>query len=743
MQKTINTERTGIMVSDFELKIGDIVTDCKQQKSYRVIHIDETNIELCLLNTNKLIFMFIPIVKLVSDIHNNLFILEHEDYGVVNVDNMSDMELKRYKRNKQITQEITNLYGPTFELLSKKVRKPELKELISRYQIDEETLRRLYIRYIQSGFNEISLLDKRTASAPKEQRADYKYKKRPGRKSSDDFASKVILNADVRNQFDAAIKERKNGRCKSYDSAYSWMINKYYSETFVQNGTLVIQQKKESKIPSLKQFMNYVRKNVSKKEMDIADTSLREVKNDKRLLLSDSFNDVLGPGDLCEIDAVEVDVSLVSSSDRKQAIGRPIMYLMIDVYTRMILAMSVSLHNNSMIALTNLFLNLSDDKKEFCAKYDHSITDDAWISNIIPRRIRVDRGADFASNQFGEICQELGITRDLVPAAMGSLKGSIEQEFRTLHAAQKPHLDGKGVITKRYDSNHHKQAVLTIEEYTKMAVDFVLHHNLMACTNYPYTADMVKNGVHAIPAELWAYGAKMYGQPRPIVNIDAFRYSLMKKATGKLDRTGLTVNNLSYINLSDKDMLDRMYELQNKREKFEVRIDPRDISNVYYLKNGKLMVAQLNPAKTANIGYQGMTLFELEEYNKKEKALKKEAEARNRRAKNSLHAAQEAIVQEALAAKPDNTPNNTKDMRIAREAEKQRIAKENSIASRMQMPQLPQIAPVVIDTETAEVKEVETATENPSIPVSPTAYKTGLAGFEEAMSAFMDEEDDE
>ena len=27
-----------------------------------------------------------------------------------------------------------------------------------------------------------------------------------------------------------------------------------------------------------------------------------------------------------------------------------------------------------------------------------------------------------------------------------------------------------------------------------MAVDFVLHHNTMACSNYPLTADMIKNG---------------------------------------------------------------------------------------------------------------------------------------------------------------------------------------------------------------------------------------------------------
>lgn len=724
------------MQNCFDIKIGDIVTDVKSQKSYRVIHVDVTNIELCLLNVTKLNLIYIPTQKLIEDITNRVFLHERHGFNVVDPNNLSEIEKVKYFRNKELVKQVSDLYGPNFDEIASKVRKPEYKQIAENGSIDVETLRRLVIKYLQSGFDDMALIDRRT-SITVPTKNEYKYKKRPGRKAEDQFASKVTLNSEIRAQFDEAIAERKSGRCKTYESAYAWMVNKYYSETFMENGTLIIQLKKESKIPSLRQFTNYARNHTTKKEIDIANTSLREVRNDKRLLLGDSFNDVLGPGDLCEIDAVEVDVSLVSSSDRTQVIGRPIMYLMIDVYTRMILAMSVSLHNNAMIALTNLFLNLSDNKKEFCERYGHIIKDEAWISNIIPRRIRVDRGSDFASNQFGDICAELGIDRQLVPAAMGSLKGSIEQEFRTLHAAQKPHLEGNGVITQRYDSNHHKQATLTIEEYTVMAVDFVLHHNIMACEDYPYTADMVKNGVHAIPAELWAYGSKIYGSPKPIINVDAFRYSLMKKATGKLDRSGLTVNGLSYINLQDKDMLTRMYELQNKREKFEVRVDPRDVSNVYYLKSGKLMVAHLNPAKTENLGYEGMTLFELEEYNKKQRALKKEGEILNRRAKNSLYAAQEAIVQTAVAEKPKE-PNNVKNMREARNFEKQRIANENSIARRLNSPQEKKLVEEPIGAKSVEEKETVKKSALPKkTPHSDSSW------FEQAMNDFEEDESNE
>lgn len=719
-------------MSEIRLKIGDILTFTDNRKSYRVIYIDAVNIEICELNTTKLVLKFIASELALQDIANGKITHEVFENKIPDETNMSDEIKLKYEKNKKMMEELKKYYGPTYELLPSKTRKPELKRIIEEFNMDEKTFRRLYVRYIQSGFALISLIDYRNTANRKQEKSAYKYKKRPGRQSDDSFASKVVINDEIRKQFDAAIAERKSGRCKTYDSAYSWLINKFYSETYMSNGELVIRQKSEAKIPTLRQFTNYARNNMTQRELDLVTTSAREVRNDKRLLLGDAFNDVLGAGDLVEIDAVEVDVSLVSSANRKQAIGRPIMYLMIDVYTRMIIAMSVSLHNNAMIALTNLFLNLSDDKKEFCKRYGFDINDDAWISNIIPKRLRTDRGSDFASNQFGEICEELGIDRQLVTAAMGSLKGSVEQEFRTLHNSIKPHLDSNGVITKRYDSNHHEHATMTIEEFTKMAIDFVLHHNVMAASEYPYTAEMVAEGVHAIPAELWAYSTRKYGAPRPIINVDAFRYALMIKATGTVDRTGITVKGLSYVNTHDADLMRKMYELQNKREKMEIRIDPRSMNHIYYLKDGKLTMANLNPAKTGNMGYQDMTLYEVEELNKLEKKIKKDGEVRNRRAKNSLYATEEAIVQSAKVSTPVGK-KETKDMREHRETEKQRVAKENSIASRI-IGDTAQIEEQLIETTSTEVPEPKKIEEKKPLPTS------GLDGFKAAMNLFNSED---
>ena len=131
------------------------------------------------------------------------------------------------------------------------------------------------------------------------------------------------------------------------------------------------------------------------------------------------------------------------------------MYFMIDVYSRIILAVSVAFDNNSILGITNLFLNLADDKQEYCKKYGIEFNDKRlWPSGVIPKRIRVDRGSEFKSYEFDRICNELGIEKQIVSGASGSLKGVVEQAFHQMHAKQNVHLENHGLIEKRYDSLH-------------------------------------------------------------------------------------------------------------------------------------------------------------------------------------------------------------------------------------------------------------------------------------------------
>ena len=383
-----------------------------------------------------------------------------------------------------------------------------------------------------------------------------------------------------------------------------------------------------------------------------------------------------------EIDACEADVSLVSSLDRSKAIGRPIVYFMIDVYSRIILAVSIAFDNNSLLGVTSLFLNLADDKRAFCERYGLGF-DDAriWPSNIIPNRLRVDRGSEFKSKEFDRICLALGIEKDIVPGGSGSLKGVVEQSFHQMHVRQNEHLEDKGLIEKRYDSKHHEEATLTIDEYTKMVINFILTHNQQYLETYPITKDMTEKKIMAIPAAIWEYGINNCMNPRPIQNCEQYYYDLMMPIKAKVSRKGIEYKGLFYI--SDDPYLTKCrIAAGTKKISFEARMDMRDIGAVYYLSDGKLIKAPLNEMLTGNADYKYLTMKQWEDYNKEKKRLQAEGIVYNQELSAYNYVVNDSIVSDAIKSSPP-TVTNKKDMRSTREIEKQAVSSKNRIETRI------------------------------------------------------------
>lgn len=62
-----------------------------------------------------------------------------------------------------------------------------------------------------------------------------------------------------------------------------------------------------------------------------------------------------------------------------------------------------------------------------------------------------------------------------------------------------------------------------------------------------------------------------------------------------------------------------MIKVENKRIPFRLRYDPRSVDCIYYVRNSKLYIANLNEDMTSNLDYLGMTFKELEDFKKKKR----------------------------------------------------------------------------------------------------------------------------
>ena len=616
-------------------------------------------------------------------------------------------------------QFIMQEYGPLYEKLYGKTTKTNLKKTMEDLGIQRDAAWRAIRRFLQSGLDMAAIVDGRSLRSGK--RNPYKYSKKTGHPTMNALGKGVPLTDEIRTYFDEAIKDFLIGRAKTKKDAYMTMIEKHFINEEETPTGIRVSVLPDNLRPTLKQFLNYTRVRVPQEEIDKAKTSAREQRNNKRLLLSDNLQGVMGPGDLWEVDECEIDLSLVSVENPSVTVGRPIVYVMIDVYTRMIVAYSVAFDNNSVLGITNCFLNLLDDKQELCNRFGIQIGANEWPSKILPLRLRSDYGAEYISHAMDTICCKLGVAKELVSPATGSLKGQVEQLFHQIHAAQNSLLEGKGLIEKRYDSNHHQEAILNIQEFEAVLLTYIVGHNRKYMEKYPLTKDMRQQNVEPCPIDLWKYGVSLNGSPRPITNEVMFRHSLLLPVKASVGRAGITFKGLFYINLQDEALLRDMYlaSTHGKKKLESACIDPRNIGHLYYIREGKLMTASLNYKKTGMKEYEGMTLSEYNALHNKKKDDDAIGRETNLQMDIAIRDRQAKIVSEAQ--KRHLSPS-TENLRANRAAEKK--------ARAQQMPIIPKEETVI---ETAAVQSLPKKGNGPILPVSAS----------DALREFNEEEFDE
>ena len=260
---------------------------------------------------------------------------------------------------------------------------------------------------------------------------------------------------------------------------------------------------------------------------------------------------------------------------------------------------------------------------------------------------------------------------------MGSMKGIVEQSFHQFQSTFRPLLEKKGLITKRYDSNHHREAMLNIESFEQMLITFILEHNRKSIDNYSMSKQMIKENITPSPINLWDYGCAKFGSPIPITaaNRSQFIYDLMPEVNASLSRKGITYKDLVYKN-NETALLSKMYDLGTKRTKFPVRYDPRNVSHVYYVgENNKLCIATLNEDIPNMSDFADLTWFEYEEILEAKKEILADGKSKNFGIDFDQYRTYSAIIDAAY------TPvlANTKNLREARKEEKQLRNASNSL----------------------------------------------------------------
>lgn len=673
-----------------QIKIGNILmigTDI-----FRIIYLSEQNATLCQMLISQLNIVEYDFKTLLKDLENQNVILDEDtDSSVVDFRRLSASQMETFVRKKRIVNEVARLYGPDYVNLQGKHEKPEINLLLNKENIGRKAFWRTIRLYLQSGMKEAALVPFFNKA---ERNEPVSSGKKRGARGSYGISAGCAVDESVLQAFDEGLSHYKFGRAKSIRVAYNKMNSDHFSTNSLENGVFSKVLLPEDQRPTFRQFKYYCQNRLTEMDKDAIKTSKAEQRNNKRILLGEGKSGAEYPGEKVECDAVEFDISLVSSVDSSQAIGRPVVYVMRDVLTHAVVAVSVAFDNNSMLGLTNLFLNLGDNKMELCKKYGVEYSNPRiWPSNFLPQELYADRGSDFKSDAFGRLCQELGIRRHLVSGASGSLKGTIESWFHQMHSMINPYTENCGLIEQRHDSDHHRESTLNVFQFTKMVITCILLYNQAHMNDYKPRLSEVQNNIDSTPAILWEYYCRKNGAPRPIVNHTDYLFHLLTSAHAKVSRKGIEFKGLLFINNRDKHLVAQMYHLQNNKGKIDIRYDPRDNSKIYYLDEGShLMIAHLNENQSWMKDLKGHTWSDTDRYFHRVKQQSLASRQRNEEIGMAMHDMLDALVSEARSEK--TTYSKTKNMRSARETEKQSVSRANAITDR-----LPDPVPVPEDPE--------------------------------------------
>ena len=661
----------------------------KDGTEFRIIHLEGDIVTICELNVSVLYVSQVTAKELISGIINREIEEVEENRPVFDLNSLNEHQKKVYLENKKIADKIIHAYGPTFLNLFSRSKGMRLSDTIGEMPMAKSVLRKLIIRYVQSGLDNHALLDLRSHRKS----IDTLSGKKRGRKVSKGRVKYKRLTEDDIKSFEWAKKHYLNSEVRSLKKAFDDMNIKFYREETTVNGLCTSQAMPPEKKPSKRQFYYWMKCNITAEEKKRAKNGQRTYQNDMRPFTGSSMTGVMGPGDMVEADAHELDVDIVSKQYPEICVERPIMYLFIDVYTRMILGVSVALDNNSVVGLTNCFFNLVEDKEALLDKYGISFTglqdgmtiNDIWPSNIRPSTLRVDRGSDFVSNEFYRIAHELQIQIDTVPGGTGSMKGIVERCFRNIEESMNDLLEHKGLIRKVYGSDHKKKACIDIDDAMRIIINYVIMHNTYYMEKYPKSPDMIKRRIKPIPCYLWKYGCEYLSNPLALPERDEYLYTLLpapKKST--VSRRGIYVNHNYYYNPGDEYLRGRQVKAGESSEDFPVKYDPRDMGHVYYMApDKKLMTATLD---AANINLRPLFEMSYKQYmdlRKEEAMMDAEGDEMNdvNRAANRI--ANKAIIDDAAKRNPGN--KQTTNTRAYREAEKNRVQTEQSVAAKFGM----------------------------------------------------------
>ena len=646
-----------------------------QGKDYRILKIIPSHIIWIDLNHPNANPSIIKKEELITAIEVGEAEITDDPFADISLINVTEDSVQQKKRD--MGMNIIDLLISNEHFYDPSIRFSLVKIITEQHKTTHQTIYRLARRYWQRGQTPNALIPSYNNSGAKGVKRIAKNKKlgRP-RKYSEGVGA--LVDQNVERLFRININKYMLTKDKySLSYAYRKFSTMYHS---------LFPDTADSEIPTIWQFKYFYEREFPKVTQLTARTNPIIYAKDIRELHSTVNTQVLGPGSRYEIDATIADIYLVSDSDRACIVGRPTIYLVADVFSRMVVGFYIGFENASYVTAMQALQVAMTDKVELCKQYGYEITYDDWPCIGLPDAILADRG-ELLGHQIEALEYNFSIRIENTAPYRGDLKPIVERYFRTIQTKFKPF--ASGVVQqvkekKRGGSDYRLDATLTITEFKQIIIGSILAHNTShQLTTYDRDIDMPSD-LPLVPIHLWNWGIQHRVGQLKQVSEKALRVALLPKIKATLSDLGLKMFGVFYNcpEIYKQGWMHRKKSI-SRPESFQVAYDPSnaEIIYVFYQEHSlDYWEATISPRSREFMGCSFWEVWQVQHEQKKTKAAQN---LKTNRSQANFEEHIESIIARADAKKPSSTLSKKErltDLRKNKQAEKdsERLKQRNN-----------------------------------------------------------------
>lgn len=555
------------------------------------------------------------------------------------------------------------------EFYIKKVRTKHIAEILAAGEVSRPYLYKLMRRYWQRGQTPNALLPDYKNSGAKGKKRTAKDKKL-GRPRVYMEGTGALIDDRTEKLFRIVID--KYVLKENFTIARAHIKLKKLYEQFFSNVA-------ESEKPTKRQMGYFFEREYSHVEKVKAAAPDIIYQKDIRPLLSTATTQALGPGSRYEIDATIADIILVADHDRNQPVGRPTIYVVIDVFSRFIVGWYIGFENPSYVAAIQALHLALTDKNHIFNDLEIDTGNLTWPASGLPEAILADRG-ELQGHQIEGLESSHKIRIENTPPYRGDAKGIVERRFRTLQAEFKGYAPGEVIgptVRKRGGKNYWLDGSLTVSEFTEIIVSSIVMRNFVdPMTKYDRAKDMPAN-LPSIPVHLWNWGLQNRTGRLRKASTDVVRIALLPRVKASTSVQGICVFGVYY---SSPEIIELGWMHRSgknpKPDEVEVAYDPNFADEVYLFHTNGNRDHWVCRISDISREYRGATFWEVWRRQSliKVQASKDKLEAEKFRGQHEDRV--DEIISSAIKQTPKPTATKTERMRGISSARSGQLEKE-------------------------------------------------------------------